>query len=191
MINIENLIRSKQIKIIYIIIHSDLECWNSIGKYWLKKFDDKFGSEYLYFLCQCSDISGLNITSLPSYYQKAIKSLNFLLRSFTVDMQMDVLHQTIFGNARLLFNKKPLFFKSFSKSVLKRIPDIWDYQNKTFLDSITIYIYNKLQNKSNWISEWSKIKTSVPKQLRLKKLRLSIFAQIRENVKLYIFLLFL
>ena len=95
---------------------------------------------------------------------------------------MDVLHQTIFGNARLLFNKKPLFFKSFSKSVLKRIPDIWDYQNKTFLDSITIYIYNKLQNKSNWISEWSKIKTSVPKQLRLKKLRLSIFAQIRENV---------
>jgi hypothetical protein len=30
MINIENLIRSKQIKIIYKIIHSDLECWNYI-----------------------------------------------------------------------------------------------------------------------------------------------------------------
>ena len=57
MINIENLIRSKQIKVIYKIIHSDLECWNSIGKYWLKNI-----------LCQCSDISGLNITSLSSYY---------------------------------------------------------------------------------------------------------------------------
>ena len=37
MINIEDLIRSKEITIIYKIIHNDLECWNSIGKYWLKK----------------------------------------------------------------------------------------------------------------------------------------------------------
>jgi hypothetical protein len=36
MMNIENLIRSKKIKIIYKIIHSDLECWNYIGIYWLK-----------------------------------------------------------------------------------------------------------------------------------------------------------
>jgi hypothetical protein len=94
-----------------------------------EKYDNIFGSEY--FL-QCSDISGLNITSLPSHYQKAIKSWNFLLKSFPVDTQMDVLRQTIFGNARLLFNKKPLFFKTFSKSGLKRISDIWDYQNKRF-----------------------------------------------------------
>jgi hypothetical protein len=113
---IENYIRSKQIKIICKIIHSDLECWNSIGKYWLKKYDNRFGSEY--FLCQCSDISGLYFTFLPSYYQKVNKSWNFLLKSFIVDMQMDVLCQTIFGNALLLFNKKPLFFKSFSKSGL-------------------------------------------------------------------------
>lgn len=33
MINTENLIMSKQIEIIYIIIHS----WNYIGKYWLKQ----------------------------------------------------------------------------------------------------------------------------------------------------------
>ena len=46
---------------------------------------------------------------------------------------MEVLRQTIFGNARLFFNKKPLFFKSFSKSGLKRISDIWANQNKTFL----------------------------------------------------------
>jgi hypothetical protein len=71
MINIEYLIRSKQIKIIYKIIHNDLECWNYIGKYWLKKYDNRFGSDY--FRCQCSDISGLNISSLPTYYQKMIK----------------------------------------------------------------------------------------------------------------------
>ena len=126
MINIENLKRSKQIKIIYKIIDSDLECWNSIGNYWLEKYDNRFGSDY--FRCQCSDISGLNISSLPTYFQKIIKSWIFVTQSrhgkgcFT---------QTIFENARLPFNRKPLFFKSFSKSGLKRISDIWDYQRKT------------------------------------------------------------
>ena len=71
MINIENLIRSNQVNIINRIIHSDFEWWNYIGIYWLRKYDNGFGSDY--FRCQCSDISGLNITSLPSYYQKAIK----------------------------------------------------------------------------------------------------------------------
>jgi hypothetical protein len=96
---------------------------------------------------------------------------------------MDVLHQTIFGNARLLFNRKPLFFKSFSKSGLKRISDIWDYQNKTFLDNITIY--NKLQNKRNWISEWSKIKTSVPKELA-EKMKTLDTCRNKRKCKLYI-----
>jgi hypothetical protein len=64
MINIEYLIRSKQIKIIYKIIHSDLEYWNPIGKYWLTKYDNRFGSNY--FRCQCSDISDQNSSSLPT-----------------------------------------------------------------------------------------------------------------------------
>ena len=44
MINIENLIGSKQIKIIYKIIDSDLECWNSIGNYWLEEYDNRLFS---------------------------------------------------------------------------------------------------------------------------------------------------
>ena len=66
---------------------------------------------------------------------------------------MDVLRPAIFGNACPPFNKKPLFFKLFGKSGLKRISDIWDYQNETFLDNIAID--NKLQNKRNWIADWS------------------------------------
>jgi hypothetical protein len=96
---------------------------------------------------------------------------------------MNVEMLDICGNARLLFNIKPLFFKSFSKSELKRISDIWDYQNKTFLDNITIY--NKLQNKRNWISEWSKIKTSVPKQL-VEKIKTLDTCTNKRKCKLYI-----
>ena len=68
-----------------------------------------------------------------------------------------------FGNARLPSNKKPLFFKLLSKSGLKRSSDIWDYQNETFLDNITMY--NKLQNKRNWISDWFKLRPQSQKTL--------------------------
>lgn len=74
MLNIADLIRSRKITNIHKIIHSDLECWNYIGKYWLNKNDNRFGPDY--FRCQCSNISGQNITSLPSYYQKAINCWN-------------------------------------------------------------------------------------------------------------------
>ena len=86
-----------------------------------------------------------------------------LLKLFRVDTERDVLRQTIFENALLPLNRKPLFFKSFSKGGLKRISNKWDYHNKTFLHNIAIH--NKLQNKRNCISECSKIKTSVPKEL--------------------------
>ena len=60
---------------------------------------------------------------------------------------------------------------------------ISDYQNKTVLDNITIY--NKLQNKRNWISEWSKIKTSVPKQL-VEKIKTLDTCTNKRKCKLYI-----
>jgi hypothetical protein len=49
----------------------------AIGKYWLKKYDNRFDSEYS--LCQCSDISGVDISSFPLYYKKVIESWNFIL----------------------------------------------------------------------------------------------------------------
>jgi hypothetical protein len=46
-----------------------------------------------------------------------------------------------------------------------KINDIWDKNNNTFVDNQTIF--NRLNDKRNWISEWAKIKKSIPE----KKLR--------------------
>ena len=54
MINIDNFVKSKQIKFIYKIINSEMDSWNVIGKHWLQKYDNKFGVDF--FLCKCSDI---------------------------------------------------------------------------------------------------------------------------------------
>ena len=42
MINIQEFIDSKRIKLIYRSVHVPLESWNAIGKYWLRKLDIKF-----------------------------------------------------------------------------------------------------------------------------------------------------
>jgi hypothetical protein len=81
------------------------------------------------------------------------------------------------------FQQETLIFKSFSKSGLKNISDKWDYQNKTFLDNMTIH--NKLQKKRNCISKWSKIKTSVPKKL-VEKIKTLDTCTNKRKVKLYI-----
>ena len=46
MINIQEFIDSKRIKLLYQILHEPLESWNAIGKYWLRKLDIKFSEKY-------------------------------------------------------------------------------------------------------------------------------------------------
>ena len=72
MINIDNLIKSKQIKFIYKAIDSEMASWNAIGKHWLQYCDNKFGIDF--FLCKCSDVKGLDIASIPKYNQDAIQA---------------------------------------------------------------------------------------------------------------------
>jgi hypothetical protein len=46
-----------------------------------------------------------------------------------------------------------------------KINDIWDKNNNTFVDNQTIF--NRLDDKRNWISEWAKIKKSIPENVLL------------------------
>jgi hypothetical protein len=54
-------------------IISEMDSWNAIGKHWLQKYDNKFGVDF--FLCKCYDIKGLDIASIPRYYQDAITNI--------------------------------------------------------------------------------------------------------------------
>ena len=50
MINIDNFVKSKQIKLIYKIIqyNSEMDSWNAIGKHWLRKNHNKFGVDFFF-----------------------------------------------------------------------------------------------------------------------------------------------
>jgi hypothetical protein len=50
MINMDNFVKSKQIKCICKIINSEMDSWNAINKHWLKKYDNTFGGVFFFFV---------------------------------------------------------------------------------------------------------------------------------------------
>ena len=69
----------------------------------------------------------------------------------------EILQQVIWGNKLFTIREKPLFFKSWIESGLIYVKDLI-IQN----DFLNVnYIYQKLQNKTNWISEYYQIKSTL------------------------------
>ena len=50
MINMNNFVKSKQIKCICKIINSEMDSCNAIDKHWLKKYDNTFGVVVFFFV---------------------------------------------------------------------------------------------------------------------------------------------
>jgi hypothetical protein len=155
MINIQEFIDSKRIKLLCRIVHEPLESWNAIGKYWLRKLDIKFNEKY--FVCKCSIVSPLNLNILPFFHKICIQSwskLQELIQLCNNDID-SILKTRIFCNSSITFINKPIVFTSFLQSNLRTINDIWDSNNincKSCHD-----IYNLLIDRRNCISEFSKI----------------------------------
>jgi hypothetical protein len=62
-----------------------------------------------------------------------------------------------------------------------KINDIWDKNNNTVVDNQTIF--NRLDDKRNWISAWAKIKKSIPENF-VKKLKSHENEKIKKSFKL-------
>ena len=66
------------------------------------------------FFTTCSDFKGLQINKFPIYYKNLPKSWsNFLLLQKPMT-KLEVLDQPLYGNSNIVFNGKPILFKSFS-----------------------------------------------------------------------------
>ena len=61
-----------------------------------------------------------------------------------------------------------------------KINDIWDKNNNTFVENQTIF--NRLDDKRNWISEWAKIKKSIPENV-VKKLKSDDNEKIKKIIR--------
>lgn len=156
--NLRNVLMSKQIKSVYKIIKSEVAHWNMIGKKWLQKYDTEFNENF--FICKCSNTKGLHLSDLPDFYQNSILSWAFLQSKMVKLDRRSIMNERLCGNNSISVRNTPLFYQQFNKSNVKTIRDIWDTDNKTFIQENIIQ--NTLTDKTNWRQKSNKIKSNIP-----------------------------
>ena len=179
MIDVGIFYNSKQINLLYRIIHSKKEAWNVISKHWLQGLDRKYQENF--FLCRCTSTEGLNIPEMSTFYVKTLNTWTKFISYVNPSSKQDAYEEQLSGNKNITFNGKPLFMSNFAKSGFKRVKDLY-LQNTMFLLSSDV-IYNRLQYRGNWISVWYKVKSALQNYQRKVE---SDFNNIenRVNVKL-------
>lgn len=60
------------------------------------------------------------------------------------------------GNSNFRFGGKVLLFDSFSESGIKKVKVVWNIDTNSFKSSLVIFY--KLNDKKNWIAQYSQIK---------------------------------
>ena len=154
MLNIDRFIASKQIKLLYRILHSPVESCNAICKFWLHKF----------VVGRCSDVSTLKLNNILIFYRNLIHSSskfsNNLLQSSTID---EILEQRLLCSSNITFKNKPICFASFLKSNIRTIKDIWTTIENDFKSCNELY--HSLNDKRNCISEYARIKKAILKRI--------------------------
>ena len=172
MINLNTFIEAKHIKIIHKIVNAETQHWNMIGKHWIKYLDNTYNSEN--FLYHCSNTKGLAITLPSQFYKDAIQAWVSFRRQLQTNDLRSILDENIFGNNRIMHRNSPLWFESFSKDKIQVIKDIWDSDNKTFIDEDTVL--SKLTDKRNGVKRYRIIKSSINEEwlntLRLNQLHI-------------------
>lgn len=158
--NTTELKNALNVKMMYKIIHSEEQDWNAIGKFNLKVLDDIY--QHNYFLCTVSSLETFGIDrKLTKSYATMIRSWSNFLRCFEPNTCNEILDVSLFGNHMITFNNRSLLFTSFLKSKLFKLSDVWDAEKRDFISETMLL--RKLKNTSNWIAQWSKLKTCIPK----------------------------
>ena len=182
MINLNTFIEAKHIKIIHNIVNAETQHWNMIGKHWIKYLDNTYNSEN--FLYHCSNTKGLAITLPSQFYKDAIQSWVSFRRQLQTNDIRSILDENIFGNNRIMHRNSPLWFETFSKDKIQLIKDIWDSDNKTFIDEDMVL--SKLTDKRNGVKRYRIIKSSINEEwlntLRLNQLHIPEIDQNKRKI---------
>jgi hypothetical protein len=181
MFDIDSIVKCKQVKLIYKIMHSTTQTWNILGKHWLKSYDTHYADSY--FVCKCSSTKGLDLTKIPAFYRTCIEGWTALQTKIPPTTLTDIANQPLFGNSLIVAKHKPIFFPRWAQSGLSQISDIFDIQTNTWITSKRLV--DTLKVKHNWIAEFTTLKSSIPK-LWIDQLKTQICSEPSKYSKLKI-----
>jgi hypothetical protein len=160
--SVSDIIAAQRIKMIYKIIHSEVQNWNAIGKHFLKWLDSEYEQDYILCSFSCFEKYKLPKTFSP-FYENALKYWDTFLKSFNPSTPSDILNLNLFGNHLFKTNRRPLLIKQFLSKNIKQLKDIWDLEQNNFVSENEIV--HKVSYFPNFSSLWKKIKLSIPDAL--------------------------
>ena len=127
------------------------------------KYFNNLGKNYLVFNMNLDNVKSLKeFENIPDFYLQVISSWVKTGGGFTKfkDNFSNIRKQIIWGNRYVKHCNKSLFFQNWVASGLIYINDILDREGKLS----EVFILEKLSNKSNWIAEFTILKSSIPKE---------------------------
>ena len=143
----------------------------------------KFGKNLLIFKMNFNDIKNIpGIEKIPVFYYEIIKSWLKIGggKKKNPENYREIRKQILWGNRFIKHNNKCLIFQNFIQSNILYVNDILDENGEISQD----LILNKLKYKTNWISEVSILKKSIPKEW-LQKCKTDESKNTKVNIKTY------
>ena len=103
-----------------------------------------------------------NFNDIPEFYKEIINCwVEFEGgQTKTPTNFREIRNQNIWGNKYIKFNNKSLIYKNWIDSNLLHVNDITDENGRVSQD----YLIEKLKNKINFFSEFSRLKKAIPKE---------------------------
>ena len=141
------------------LIKSGTANWSIIPN----KYFNSFGANWLIFKTNNGNTRlNPNFKNIPAFYIEVFKCWNITEGGPTRNpiSFLEIRKQFIWNNMFIKCDQKTIVFENWIKSNIIYVNDIID-ENGNISESI---IFDKLKNKSNWISETNMIKKSLPKR---------------------------
>ena len=179
MLDIKTYFKMLKIKWVLRLKEATTENWAVIPKIYL----NKFGPNCLIFNMNLSkqNIKTLKeVIEIPNFYIETLTSWFELTNKETISTKnyVDIRKQIIWGNKQITYKNKVIFLSRWINSNLTYINDTTD-ENGNFSEK---FILSKLENKSNWIAEFSLIKNAIPKEW-MDTLQSEISVKTKVNIK--------
>lgn len=174
MVDVKQQLEIFRIKWVNRLITSENASWKIIPSFYF----DKYGKEFLIFKMNIGNLRNLQSLDIPVFYQNILETWVTSGGGLQKDPEsfLDIRNQILWGNHLIRFRGKCLIYKNWINDKIIYVNDLLNKNGE--IDSKLIY--NKLSNKQNWISEFSKLRKSIPYQWKLKlKSDLSVKSKIK------------
>ena len=122
-----------------------------------------------------------NVPEISTFYVKTLNTWTAFIFNVSPSSKQDAYEEQLSGKKNIICIGKPLFMTNFAKKFFKRVIDLYLQDTLSLLCSDAIY--NRLQYRGNWISEWCKVKSALQNYQRKVEIDFNN-KENRVNVKL-------